>query len=244
MKIKQLSLSLALLPFICSGQQIHDDLEVRQLTNHIYQHISCEEVGQWGKVSSNGLIVVSNGKALLIDTPMDSIHTRQLYLYIRDELDADMVAFIPGHWHDDCVGGMPYLKSQGVETYANHQTNELLRANGMETAGHSFTDSLSLTIGEMEIKAYFLGGGHATGNIVVWIPEDQVLFGGCMVKDCTATNIGNLSDASPFPEWLATIRAIERKFPQARFIVPGHGDTGGKELLEHTSRMLQGLMEK
>jgi len=244
MKLKQLYLSLVFLPLICSGQKIHDELEVRQLTAHVYEHISHEEIGEWGKVASNGLIVVSDGKALMIDTPMDSIHTKELFSYIKDELKADLVAFIPGHWHGDCTGGMPFLQSQGVETYANRETNDILRSKGLVTAKHNFTDSLILNVGNLRIEACFLGGGHATDNIVVWIPADQVLFAGCMVKDCAATNIGNLSDASPFPEWLSTIEAIEKKFPQARYVIPGHGDVGGKELLEHTKNMLQGLMKE
>ncbi|MCD7971121.1 MAG: subclass B1 metallo-beta-lactamase [Candidatus Azobacteroides sp.] len=239
MKVRICFLLFVVVPMVCYGQRINKDLEVIKLTDHVYQHISWEDVGKWGRVDCNGLIIVDNGKALMVDTPMDSIQTHYLYMFIKDSLHAELVYFLPGHWHDDCIGGMPYLQQAGVETYANKHTNQILASQGLSPAMHSFQDSLVLAVGNIQVKSYYLGGGHATDNIVVWIPEDKVLFGGCMVKDCKATNIGNTADAAPFPEWISTIDKIENKFPDARYIVPGHGKTGGKELLEHTRKMIE-----
>lgn len=238
MKVKILIAIICVLPIICWGQKINNDLEITKITDNVYEHISYETIGKWGRVASNGLIIINKGKALMIDTPMDVKQTKNLISFIKDSLQAEVVLFVPGHFHDDCVGGMNYLQSLGVKTCAHKMTNELLALNKKTVAEQSFEGYKVLRLGNKRIECYFLGGGHSKDNIVVWIPDEKVLFGGCMVKDCSATDIGNLSDAAPFKEWISTINKIENKFPHAKYIIPGHGAYGGKELLEHTKELI------
>ncbi|MDP4204044.1 MAG: CfiA family subclass B1 metallo-beta-lactamase, partial [Bacteroidota bacterium] len=70
-------------------------------------------------------------------------------------------------------------------------------------------------------------------NIVVWIPSEKILFAGCMVKEMKANTKGNLSDAD-VKAWPSTIKKVMAKFPSARIVIPGHGEAGGFELLQHT----------
>ena len=58
-----------------------------------------------------------------------------------------------------------------------------------------------------------------------------------MVRDLSSTGLGNTSDAK-IDEWLPTIQKVIVKFPDAKIVIPGHGQIGGKELLEHTNRLL------
>lgn len=238
--MKYLSLFLLLIPSICFAQsvKISDDLSIAQLTDRVYLYTSWADMGEWGRVGSNGMVVVDGAEAFMCDTPVDEAQTRDLVDHIASALGAKLIYFIPGHWHSDCVGGMGYLNKQGVNTYANALTNSILKSKNRPTAKHSFADSLTLKLGKTEIKAYFLGGGHATDNIVVWLPNEKILFGGCMVKDTSSTGKGNTADAAPLWEWIATIEQIERKFPDATTIIPGHGNYGGTELLTHTKTLL------
>jgi hypothetical protein len=48
-----------------------------------------------------------------------------------------------------------------------------------------------------------------------------------------ATTKGNLADAD-LKAWPNTIKKVMAKFPSARIVIPGHGDAGGLELLQHT----------
>jgi metallo-beta-lactamase class B len=75
-------------------------------------------------------------------------------------------------------------------------------------------------------------------DIAVWILSEKILFGGCMVKDIHSGRLGNLSDAK-IEEWLPTIQKVTAKFPCAEIIIPGHGQIGGRELLEHTRMLLR-----
>lgn len=225
---------------LCVAQtvEVNTDLQVRKLSDKVWLYTAWSEVGSWGRVGSNGLIVVEGEEALLIDTPMHETQTIELVAWIQSALNARIVSFVPGHWHSDCVGGLDYLHRQGVESYAGRRTNEILRSKGVPEAQHSFADSTTLKLGAIEVACYYLGGGHATDNIVVWLPSEKILFGGCMLKDCATDDLGNTADAAPLNAWLETVCKVEQMFPQAEIIVPGHGDTGGDEILYHTKEVL------
>lgn len=224
--------------------QINSDLEILKLTPNCFLYTAWADMGRWGRIGSNGLVVIKNGKALLIDTPVHESQTIELAWWLDKNLDIELESFVPGHWHDDCVGGMAWLNRNNVMTYANIQTNQILKSKGMEQAKESFSDSLALTVGDINVELYYLGPGHSTDNIIAWIPTEKILFGGCMIKDINATTIGNTADAAPLTEWLQTIKRVEDKFPSAKTIVPGHGEYGGKELFEHTKKIILNELQK
>lgn len=218
---------------------VNKDLEITRITDHGYVYTAWEQIGEWGRVGCNGMVIVSDGKAFLMDTPMSESQTIELASWFDRELGVRFESFAPGHWHEDCVGGLPWLNRQGVKTYALDQTNAILASQKKEQAKDSFKDSLTLSVGDVRVELYFLGGGHATDNIVGWIPSEKILFGGCMLKDLEATNIGNTSDAAPLDVWRKTVGAVEQQFPDARIIIPGHGKIGGKEIFTRTKEIIE-----
>lgn len=223
--------------------KINEDLEIFRLTHNCFLYIAWADMGPWGRVGSNGLVLISHGKAILVDSPTLESQTIELAWWFDKNLDVRIEAFVPGHWHDDCVGGMSWLNRNGVKTYANNKTNQILASRGLEQAKESFADSLQLAVGDINVEVYYLGGGHSTDNVVVWIPSQQILFGGCMIKDVASKNIGNIADAAPLDEWMQTIERIEQKFPDVKFVIPGHGKSGGKELFEHTKKIIENELQ-
>lgn len=218
--------------------KVSDNIEVRKLSEKAYQYTAWAEIGSWGLVGSNGLILKDGNEAFLFDTPMHESQTKELVAWIEKELKAKVTTFVPGHWHGDCVGGLDYLNKAGVETYANILTNNILKEKGLPTVKHTFTDSLNLKLNGMDVDCYYLGGGHATDNIVIWIPSEKILFGGCMLKDCKSKSLGNTEDAASIQEWINTVSAVESKFPDARIVIPGHGETGNTDIIKYTKNLL------
>ena len=94
---------------------------------------------------------------------------------------------------------------------------------------------LELKVGELNIQNEFWGAGHSRDNIVSLIPQDSVLFGGCMIKEVGAGK-GNLADAD-IGQWPLTVEKIKAEYPTLKYIIPGHGATGGMELLDYTVEM-------
>jgi metallo-beta-lactamase class B len=218
--------------------RISDDIELIKLSDKIFVHVSESEITGFGKVSSNGMILIDGDKACLFDTPGTDEQTQRLVEAVEDLLNVKITMFIPNHWHEDCMGGIDYLHEIGVRSYANRETIIIAGEKGLTKPLYGFTDSLILYLNDIEIQCYYPGPGHTRDNIVVWIPSEQILFGGCVMKDIHSRGRGNIADADT-EEWPKTIMRISDKYSDAKYVIPGHGEIGGPELFEHTYELVK-----
>jgi len=217
---------------------IDKDIQLIHLQDSIFVHVSWHHLDNFGRFPSNGLIVIKNGQALMIYTPMDNDKTERLTKYLKDSMSVDLAKLIIGHFHDDCMGGLVYLQSIGIESIANSMTIEKCKEIGLPIPSTSFTDSLTFDFNGEQIDCRYFGAGHSFDNITVWIPSKQILFGGCLIKSIDSKGLGNLSDAV-VADWDKTIEKAVKKYPVINTVIPGHGDFGGKELLTHTIELVE-----
>lgn len=85
---------------------IDNDIQLIQLQDSIFIHISWQQSENFGRFPSNGLIIIKNGQALMLDTPMDNDKTERLTKYLTDSLCVKLTKVIACHYHDDCLGGL------------------------------------------------------------------------------------------------------------------------------------------
>ena len=233
------ALLLAATAAACTPRRIDigNDITVQRLAEGIYLYTAVDEIEGYGPVPSNGVLIVREGEAVLLGTPVGDAQTKALTDWAAETLRARVTTFVPNHWHSDCMGGLGYLKTLGVKSYAHRLTRSIAQREGKPVPDIGFSDSLRLDLHGTEIRCYYFGGGHSEDNIAVWIPSAKLLFAGCMVKEMAAQNAGNLSDAVP-AAWPATLDSLLARFPDARIVVPGHGTPGGPELIRHTQALL------
>lgn len=247
MKIFSITLFLAAL-FCCVNSamsenrgepcKISDNITVTPLSDKLYLYTATEQIGEWGLVPSNGMIVADGEALFLLDTPMTEAATVQLADWIKAKFGIGITGFIANHWHGDCIGGLAYLHRQGVVSYASDRTIAECVKRGIEAPQVPFSDTLTLHAGSVEMQLYYPGAAHARDNIVVWFPSENILFAGCMVKDLEAVSPGNTEDAS-LEEWPRTMKLLLEKYPSDAVVVPGHGAPGGMELVRHTITLLR-----
>lgn len=216
---------------------VNDDIQIIHLSDSVYTHVTWENSEQFGRFPSNGLIIIKNGEAVMVDTPMDNAKTRILTEFIEDKLNARMVKLIIGHYHDDCMGGLEYIQNRGIESIANSMTIDKCRELNLPLPSVGFSDSLAFDLHGEKIICRYFGGGHTFDNITVWLPQQKILFGGCMVRSARSRGLGNLTDAV-VTEWDTTIMKVSGTYPDAKYVVPGHGETGDIRLLTHTMQLV------
>jgi metallo-beta-lactamase class B len=217
---------------------ISKDLVLIKISTNAYVHISYTDVPGYGRVSANGLIFINNHNAFLFDTPWTDSLTEALVSYLKERMGLKVSGFIPNHWHADCMGGLSYLQSQKIISYANQQTIDIARSKNLPVPAHGFKDSITLHLDNKVIKCYFLGAAHSLDNVVVWIPSEKILFPGCMVKSINSTDLGNITDGD-LKAYPGTIDKVIKKFRTAKVVIPGHGQSGGLDLLMHTRDLLR-----
>ncbi|HET8674567.1 MAG TPA: MBL fold metallo-hydrolase [Blastocatellia bacterium] len=77
--------------------------------------------------------------------------------------------------------------------------------------------SMSLHAGEREVRILYFGRGHTEGDVVVYLPREQVVVTG----DLLTNSIPFMRDAYPL-EWSATLAGVEAL--DYTHTIPGHGD--------------------
>ena len=217
---------------------INENLLITKISDNCFIHVSYKNLSEYGRVPANGLIYIDGNKAVMIDTPWDDEQTSQLFKWVSDSLKAEILHVIPTHYHVDCMGGLAECHKQGAVSYSLDLTKIIAKNKGLPVPQNTFSDSLWLKINDTKILLRYFGPGHTDDSFCLWIPCEKVLFGGCSVKSANATNLGNITEAN-LDNWPITIKAVINAYPEANVIVPGHGPSGGIELLYHTLELLE-----
>lgn len=215
--------------------RLGDDLQVRALTQQVWVHVSWKD-WKGTLVASNGLVVNTAVGVYLIDTPWTEDQTKRLATWVHDRFAKDITALVVTHAHEDRMGGIGALPH--AATYGHRLTAPLAVKAGWAAPATLFDDAATLAVAGESVEVLFPGAGHAPDNIVVWLPQHRVLFGGCLVKPQAAQNLGNLADAD-VPSWDGAITKVMQHFPTPTIVVPGHGDVGGRQLLPHTQDLVR-----
>ena len=212
-----------------------EELTIRKLTPHLYQHISQLSIPNFGNFPCNGMVFIKNGEAVVFDSPVGKQATRQLIAWLKEEQKVAVKGIVINHFHDDCVDGLEIFHQEGVESYANRTTIDLVDEGNFAVPQHGFIGGMILEVGGSLVHNRYFGQAHTIDNIVSWIPDERAIFGGCMVKSLGAGK-GNVNDAN-VEEWPETIRKVKAAFPSLKIVVPGHGEPGGPDLLDYTSQL-------
>ncbi|HET7315399.1 subclass B1 metallo-beta-lactamase [Salinisphaera sp.] len=222
-----------------SGPSTNSDSQIRKLRPGVWIHISHHKFPSGARYPSNGLIVREGDSLLLVDPAWGAAATRVLLRRIEQEIGLPVRRAIITHFHDDRTDGLEVLEHAGVEVLATPLTQKLSTMDGGPVSDGTLsglnTPGATIQVGTVEVL--YPGPAHSPDNLMVWLPEQRVLFGGCAVRAIDWKTLGNLEDAD-LASWPEAIRRAQAHYPNVKIVVPGHGDVGGREILEHTLRLL------
>lgn len=216
------------------------DLKIKQLDDGVYLHTSFQ-VFSGVVMGSNGLVVLDHNDAYIVDTPWSAEDTEKLLSWIKEH-GFTVKGSISTHSHEDRTAGIALLNSKSIPTYASKMTNALLEKAGRAQASNSF-DSKDFWWVKDQIEAFYPGAGHAPDNLVVWLPKQKILFGGCLVRAKEAEKLGNVADAV-IGAWPESADKLQAKYGGAKIVVPGHGEVGDVSLLAHTRELASAAAKK
>jgi len=207
-------------------------LKIEQLTENTYLHLTYLKTQDFGNVACNGMIVIDKGEALIFDTPANDADSQNLINWTESVLKSKVIGIVATHHHIDCLGGLKEFHKREIPSYANNKTIELAKVTNRILPQNGFDDQLELKVGDKKVMNEFMGEGHTKDNIISYFSNENVLFGGCLIKSVGASK-GNLENAN-VDEWSKTVERIRTTFGDVEIIIPGHGKSGGQELLDYT----------
>lgn len=183
-----------------------------------------------------GLIVTPAG-AVLIDSGASFQSAKKIHEAARKVTTQPIQWVINTGDQDHRWLGNGYFKAQGIETIAHAAAEADMSARaGEHLAGLQVLkerlegtvptlptrwvkdQDTRLELGGTVFELKHRGGGHTPGDMLVWLPQKNVLFSGDVVY---VDRVLGLHPVSRTKAWLASFAVIDELKP--KIIVPGHG---------------------
>jgi metallo-beta-lactamase class B VIM len=219
-------------------------IELRPLAEGVWIHTSYYTYPGGIEYPSNGLVVRDGRGLILIDTAWGEIQTGQLLKIIKAKINLPITVAMVTHSHGDRASGIDVLKANNIKAFAHPLTKQLTVEHGLPVPDEIFSqlNKRGSTVGFGNTEVFFPGTAHATDNLMVWVPDHKILFGGCAVRAMSTNSAGNTAHVDA-ASWLQAIRETGQRYKSDKIIVPGHGESGGVELLAHTEKVVGEAVE-
>lgn len=219
------------------GQTENSELKISHLTGDFYIFTTYKMFGT-KKQSANGMYLVTDSGVVLFDSPWDTSPFQPLLDSIKVKHKKNVVINIATHSHEDRTSGIDFYRKNGVKTYTTKLTDEISIENERPRAEFLMKKDTIFTVGQYKFQTYFGGEGHTKDNIVIWFEKEKILYGGCLVKSIDAKDLEYVGEAN-IKEWSKTIKKIQKKFKNPKFIITGHHNWESTKTLEHTLKLIK-----
>jgi glyoxylase-like metal-dependent hydrolase (beta-lactamase superfamily II) len=224
-------------PFAGSGSVQTPPPAVRRLAAGVYAAIGDTGRGAEGRPNA-GFVVTSEG-VVVIDALASPQQGRELLQEIRKVTRQPIKWLILTHHHPDHHFGAVIFRRLGAKVIA-HPDRRVLASEAGEDAlmadwvrvvgldamrGFEFADTPNLPVmsadtlraGERTIVISHPGAAHSAGDLMVWLPQEGILFAGdLLVEDGVTMVVDGNSRVL-----LGALDAIDSLHPKT--VVPGHG---------------------
>ncbi|MDZ5662433.1 MBL fold metallo-hydrolase [Nocardioides sp. S-58] len=115
------------------------------------------------------------------------------------------------------------------EDAAGDPHRDEILATALRPPTHTFSSVVQLDLGDRAVELVHPGRGHTAGDLVVRVPDADVLLGGDLVEESDPPFIGD--DSWPL-EWPLTLDLVLELMTDATVVVPGHGRVVDKAFVQ------------
>jgi glyoxylase-like metal-dependent hydrolase (beta-lactamase superfamily II) len=191
-------------------------------------------------------VVLSGPEVLLVDTRSTPAQAREIATDLRELTRQPVSLVVDTHWHFDHSFGNSVFRPASIWGHA--RTVDRMRERGRATieriaAGipeiaadirevtidppdRTFEEHTTIELADRVVELRYLGRAHTDTDVVVSVPDANLLFAGDLVEGQAPPSFG---DSYPL-EWPD---AVERMLELvAGAVVPGHGDVAGRPFVE------------
>jgi glyoxylase-like metal-dependent hydrolase (beta-lactamase superfamily II) len=236
-----LLISSLVTPFAVSTAVAQDpirtaDINARSLTSRDFPRITrlAERVYGYEQidptkriVTVNNLIIVTSEGVVVADGQGTVENTKRLVADIATLTPLPIKYVVVGSEHGDHTGGNSAFPSSAVFLASPFSHDNLARqaatpgrsvdAPRVVVPGEVVGSDRTLNVGDTEIRIMNIGRAHTSGDLVVFLPRERILW---MSEVFSNRIFPSMANSQP-SEWVQTLRNAERM--NARIYVPAHG---------------------
>jgi cyclase len=243
------------------GSQPATDIrtELRKVSPSVYAFLQREAPGQSNFSVSNFGIVEGPRSLLAIDAGGGPQHARN-FIRAAQPLGKPFDRVVITHEHPDHIVGLTQF-APGIEVVAQEETrNQMVKMGTPQTPAYwktnpawgtaddinriilptvTFRDDMAVYYGATRVDFHWPGRAHTSGDALVYIRGERVLFMG----DIGFFGVTPLNGSGFIQDWIKVCDGVIQD-PQVEIIVPGHGPVGGKKDLQEMRDYLALLLKE
>ena len=185
-------------------------------------------------------LVVGSQLALLVDTGSSPVQGRVLRASLTAVTDRPLKAVVVTHWHYDHAFGLAaftdvlrigheslHARLSSAEAAADAQRLGIEPAE-LGQPNVEIAVATAFDLGDRRVEIAHLGRGHTDGDLVVVVPDADLLFAGDLLESAGPPSFG--PDSVP-DEWPATLDAVIGLMTTTTLAIPGHGEPVDREFV-------------
>ena len=220
---------------------------IQELADGVYSYEQLRAAGD-EKFTTVSLFVTTSDGVLVADGQGNPEETQRLISTIASITDKPITHVIVCSDHGDHTGGNVAFPENAV--FFAHPTSSATLAAAVNQPNRSpdappiimptelVSDKRVLHLGDREIHVLFLGRAHTGGDLVVYLPQEKILF-------MSETFLNRIFPAmrSAYPsEWVAMIQRAQAM--DVDLYIPGHGFVDSPEVLREELETYRLAMER
>lgn len=212
-----------------------------KIAENVWVHTTNYNLPGQNPIPVNGLVIVDGDDVILVDGAWGEIATLSLLEKIKTETGKAVTKMVVTHHHMDRTAGVDVAEWQGIQIFTHPDTPTLAARSGFPVPNTSVAalkePGARTKINDIEVA--YPGPGHASDNLVVYIPSADILYGGCAVRGAGSKTLGNTDDAN-LATWAESLKWMKATYPKTKTVVPGHGKGAGLSLIDDTLALITG----
>jgi glyoxylase-like metal-dependent hydrolase (beta-lactamase superfamily II) len=185
-------------------------------------------------------LIMGSERALLVDTGSSPAQGRAVRESLRAITDIGLAAVVVTHWHHDHAFGLAAFAD--LETIGHESVRDRLRSGaataeadrlGVDPAevvlpNRDIVVAAALDLGGRRVEIAHLGRGHTDGDVVVVVPDADLVFAGDLIESAGPPSFGPDSVGA---EWAGTLDGLIGLMTAHTVAVPGHGDPVNRQFV-------------
>lgn len=212
---------------------VQDSFQIEPLAPGIFAAIAIPG----GQATSNALFVIGRDYVVAAGAHMSKPVIDDLYKAIAARTDKPLRYFVLAHHHS----GYSYVDFDfppGLDVVMSWQTWKNLdsEVRKPEFSTLFFNEGLTLKPGGMSVVLTNIGKGHTSGDLVVFIPEAEVVF----TSDLLYINSVGYLASGYMTDWLLALDFLEQL--GARQVIPGYGPVSTSADIYEFSQFLRDFL--
>lgn len=232
----------------CTLADAGEQRKLQQVGQHVWAYTNVSPMTVTNSFGANAGAVVGSKGVLVVDTLVSAKEGRRLLADVREVTKLPILWVVNTHYHLDHALGNCVFAAEGATIVGASPAPTLLAERGAYALAHadqygltpddmegttialatvSFSGTMTIDLGGVVVELRSMPHAHSQDNLLVWVPQDKVLFSGDLLFVGSHPFLGE----SDIQGWLSDLDAVAAV--KAEKIIPGHGPiAGAKDIAE------------